>query len=141
MGDERFFTEFDHTGDIGITVTAASRTELFARAAIALSRLMVEEGNVGASERRTFEVSANDDVERMHDLLASALNLLLIDGFIWRDVSVEERDGVLAATFAGELFDPDRHRLIQEIKAVTYHRLEVRQSPGGGWRATVIFDI
>jgi protein archease len=141
MADDQFFTEFDHTGDLGIVVTAPSRTELFARAATALSRLLVEEGNVGASGRRTLEVCAADDAELMHDLLAGALNLFLIDGFIWRDVSVEERDAALLATFAGERFEPDRHRLIQEIKAVTYHRLEVGQSSGGGWSATVIFDI
>jgi protein archease len=140
MADEQLFTEFEHTGDLGIEVTAQSRTELFARAATALSRLMVEDGNVGASERRQLEIEGAGDADLMHDLLAAALNLFLIDGFIWREVSVDERDGRLIASLAGERFDPRRHRLIQEIKAVTYHRLAVEPSPGG-WRATIIFDI
>ncbi len=30
--------------------------------------------------------------------------------------------------------------LVHEVKAVTYHRLEVLQSDGG-WKATVLLDI
>ena len=44
----------------------------------------------------------------------------------------------LLAIVRGELYDPLRHDLLHDIKAVTYHTLEVR--PDEGW-ARVLFDI
>jgi SHS2 domain-containing protein len=41
----------------------------------------------------------------------------------------------------GEHADRERHPQLTEIKAVTYHHLEVEQSPSGGWRATVLLDV
>jgi SHS2 domain-containing protein len=40
----------------------------------------------------------------------------------------------------GESFDPRRHELYGEVKAVTYHELAVTRS-GAGWQARVIFDV
>jgi protein archease len=140
-GDDELFREFEHTGDIGIEVTAPTRADLFARAATALARLMVEAGGIDARERRRIEVSAEDDAEAMHDLLAAALNLFLADGFIWREVAVREHGTSLTAEFAGEPFDPKRHTLVTELKAVTYHQLAAGRSPVGGWQARIVFDV
>jgi len=138
-GDD-LYREFEHTGDAGIELDAPTRAELFANAAVAMARLMVEEGDIEARERRTIEVTADSDADLMHDLLAAALNLFLADGFIWRDVSVEERVRSIVATLTGEPFDRKRHNLLTEIKAVTYHQLSAGPA-NGGWRARIIFDI
>jgi protein archease len=138
--DEPLYREFEHTGDLGIEVEASTRALLFARAAMALARIMVEPDAVRSTDRRTIEVSADTDDDLMHDLLAAALNLFLADGFIWHDVSVIKRGQTLVASFSGEPFDSHRHRLITEIKAVTYHQLKVERA-AGKWRARIVFDI
>jgi protein archease len=140
MAEEEFFREFEHTGDLGIEVEAPSRGELFSRAAIALGRLMVAADGIAALERRRLEVGAESDEDLMHDVLATALNLFLADGFIWCDAAAEERPGAVAVTLVGEPFDRWRHSLLTEVKAVTYHQLKVEQTPGG-WRARIIFDV
>jgi len=140
MGGDSFFREFDHTGDLGIIVEAPSRAELFARATIAMAWLMVERGGVRALERREIAVRADSNADRLHDLLAAALNLFMIDGFIWCNATAVENDGEVVAALLGECFDPARHQLITEIKAVTYHRLAIEHDRGG-WHATVVFDI
>lgn len=137
----RPFREFEHTGDAGVEVDAPSRMELFARAALAMARLMVEEGGIRPAERREVEARGGDDAEKLHDLLGAALNLFLVDGFIWRDASARECDERVVLTLEGEPFDPKRHVLLGEIKAVTYHQLSVKQTPAGGWRARIIFDV
>jgi SHS2 domain-containing protein len=137
----RLFREFEHTGDAGVEVDATSRAELFARAALAMARLMVEETRIAPVERRKVEARGDDDAERLHDLLAAALNLFLLDGFIWCDASAREDDERVVLTLAGERFDRKRHVLLGEIKAVTYHELSVIQMPAGGWRARIIFDV
>ena len=134
------FREFEHTGDVGIELTADTRAELFRRAAIALASLLVQRADVAATEQREVTTSADTDADLLHDLLAELLNLFSIEGFIWSDASVEEVDRSLRVTLCGERFDPGRHEFRGEIKAVTYHQLEVTDS-SDGWHARVIFDV
>ena len=64
MNDEdEIFREFEHTGDLGIELDAPTRADLFARAAVAMSRLMVEREDVRAVEDRRIDVSADSDAD------------------------------------------------------------------------------
>ena len=134
------FREFEHTGDLGIELTAPTRAELFRRAAIALASLLVERATVTANEQREITVEAEAEPDLMHDLLAELLALFTVEGFIWREASVKEADRSLRVILRGEAFDPTRHVFRGEIKAVTYHQLIVESSPDG-WRSRVIFDV
>jgi SHS2 domain-containing protein len=138
---QRLFREFEHTGDAGVEVEASSRPELFARAALAMARLMVEEHGIVPAEQREVEASGTDDANKLHDLLAAALSIFLLDGFIWCDAKAREENDRVVLTLAGERFDRKRHVLLGEIKAVTYHQLSVTQTAAGGWCARIIFDI
>ncbi len=84
--------KFEHTGDVGIELTAPTRSELFRRAAIALAALLVERASVAEIEQRKIAVQAESDLDLMHDLLTELLALFTVEGFIWRDASVEEAD-------------------------------------------------
>ena len=137
----RPFHEIEHTGDTGIEVGAPTRMEPYARAAVAMARLMVDEEGIEKRERRQVEACDTDDADTMHDLLAAALNLFLIDSFIWCDASAKEHAGNVILVLEGESFDPKRHGLLGEIKAVTYHQLRVGRTPSGAWSARIIFDI
>jgi SHS2 domain-containing protein len=44
------------------------------------------------------------------------------------------------ARLRGDRADGQRHTLLHEVKAVTYHHLAVERSDEG-WRATVLFDL
>jgi protein archease len=139
VGEQPKYRELDHTGDLAIEVTAATREELFAHSLVAMARLMVEEDGIAAAERREIRVDAGNDADMIRDLLAAALNLFLIDGFIWRTAEVKLQNGAVFAALTGEQYDSRRHQLLEEIKAVTYHRLAAEKS-GDTWRATIVFD-
>jgi protein archease len=49
-------------------------------------------------------------------------------------------DWRLLARLWGDKADREHHTLLREVKAVTYHRLEVRES-NSRWQATVLLDI
>jgi SHS2 domain-containing protein len=138
--DIQLYRELEHTGDLGIEVVAPMRSELFRRAALALAALLVEPSNVEGAEPRIVEITAGDDVDLMHDLLTELLQLFAADGFIWRDAAVEEQGRTLHVILEGESFDPSRHTLRGEIKAVTYHQLTV-ENISNEWRTRIIFDI
>lgn len=46
----------------------------------------------------------------------------------------------LTAEMRGEILDPNRHDQGVDVKAVTLHQFELRQTDDG-WTATVILDI
>jgi protein archease len=136
-----FFREIEHTGDTGIEIQASTRDEMFALAALAMARLIVDEKGIERRECRRLEVSGRNDADIIHDLLASALNLFLIDGFIWCDCSAKEHGKSITLNLEGERFDSQRHTLLGEIKAVTYHQLAVTRRAEDCWTARIIFDI
>ena len=58
------------------------------------------------------------------------------------DIEVTQRDGAyaLSARAEGEAIDPQRHRMIVDVKAVTLHRFSVERTDHG-WEAFVIVDV
>jgi protein archease len=134
----------EHTADVGIEVRAASLGELFADAAAGFVDTIVPVTQV------------QPDVERELSVEATALDLLLV---AWLDellyvfdteglllpagvVEVIAADGActLTARMRGERWDPARHPQKVQVKAITYHGLEVAHRDNG-WFARVIFDI
>ena len=60
---------------------------------------------------------------------------------VYATFEVAVREAGLTATAFGEPFDPARHGIGREVKAVTYHGLSVERQPDGTWLAEVIVDI
>ena len=62
-------------------------------------------------------------------------------GLLLKDFSILEiNDRHLVAEVRGEPFDSARHSIKTEIKAVTYHEVEVRETEKG-LKARLIFDV
>lgn len=135
---------FDHSGDLGVTLTGASREELFVSAALAFTDSITP--LAGIEPRRPEEVAMDaPDLELLLvDFLSELLYRFDTRGWLTRgaEVDVRERDGgfALEGTLSGEKFDPSRHPVAMEIKAVIYPRLHVVEHDGV-WRASVVFDI
>ena len=135
------YEHFEHTADLGLRVRAPDLDSLFGEAAQALMAAMVED--IRTSEPRVdveLIVTGNDQVLRMVDWLATVLTEFEIDRMLYREFSVANRATGLTAKVRGEPYDPARHHLSHEVKAVTYHGLVVQQVDDG-WLAEVIVDI
>ncbi len=135
------YQAFDHTADLGLAITGASEEELFANAAIAVFDIITDLDRVEAREIRRIAVEGDG----REDLLINFLReiLYLYNGERWllkelRIVRISEKG--LEAEARGEPLDGRKHEICKEIKAVTYHQAQVRQTPAG-WTARVIFDV
>jgi SHS2 domain-containing protein len=131
----------DHTGDIGIVVRAPDARSLYERAALALFDILTDLGQVRGTDPLEVEVSARDREELMVRWLAELLFLhetrrLMFGRFDVREIGEQE----LKAKAWCEPFDPARHVVLTELKAVTYHELLVSEDRDG-WSARVIFDV
>ncbi|HEX9156573.1 MAG TPA: archease [Syntrophales bacterium] len=135
------YTTFNHTADLGLAIRGASVEKLFANAAFAVFDILTDLGRVEPRETRRILV----DGDSREDLLINFLReiLYLYNGERWllkeiRIIKIDEK--ALEAVVRGEPFDEHKHEICKEIKAVTYHQAQIRNTPDG-WTARVIFDV
>ena len=135
------YQTFDHTADLGLAITGANEGDLFSNAAFAVFDIITNLERVESREMRRIAVEGDD----REDLLINFLRevLYLYNGEHWllkkvRIIRISEKG--LEAEALGEPFDDRKHEICKEIKAVTYHQTEVRQTHAG-WTARVIFDV
>jgi len=135
------YETFEHTADVGLRVQATDLPELFAEAGRGFLSLLVEEVDAVGQEQ---EIQIAVEAECREDLLLDWLTELLFrfetDHLLLSRFDVKVGDHRLEARCWGETLDWHRHRLQNEVKAVTYHHLRVEQTDDG-WMAEVIFDI
>lgn len=135
------YTIFDHTADLGVDIYGKTLPELFANASYAVFDLITDLALVRSIEKRRVLVEG----EGLEDLLVNYLREILYlfngDGLLLKEYSVMKIDPhYLEGQVSGEPFDPTRHRIHMEIKAVTYHQVTV-QNTSEGWKGRVIFDV
>jgi SHS2 domain-containing protein len=143
LSSEHYYRLIDHTADLGMEIFGADPEALFANAARALFAVLVSDGPAAGAERQTRAI----DLEGADwaDLMVNWLRELL---YLWNgEQQVPCRIAIhsltehhLRATVGTGDFIPGRHGIDHEIKAVTYHQIQVGPE-GDGWRARVIFDV
>lgn len=135
------FELFDHTADLGLRVVAPDLNTLFAEAGQALFAAMVQQPEQVRPEVSTsvqLQADCLDDL--LYDWLAELLYLFDTRRLLPCRFEVAVSGTCLRAELRGEPFDPDRHELATEVKAVTYHGLKVVKQ-ADGWLAEVIVDL
>ena len=132
---------FEHTADLGLRVTAASLPALLVEAAEGLFEIIAGDlAQIRARTSRTFTITGSDPVYLLLDWLGELHAAFEIERLLFREFDVTVHARGLTATARGEPYDPAIHTLAHEIKAITQHALDVRQTPSG-WQATLIVDI
>ncbi len=134
---------FEHTADVGVVVRGESAAALFENAASAMFDVMapfdrlVEPDEPGKALR--VEVTAPDQEALLVAWLAELLSLAMAEGVIFTRFAVDAWDEqhVAGRTWGIAAREEDFET---EIKAVTYHALEVARE-GDAWRAQVLFDL
>lgn len=131
----------DHTADFGIHVFGTDLKDLFSNAAFAMFDLITDIKSLKGENQSSLNVKGSD----RPDLMVNWLRELL---YIWNGkeklvesiniISITENE--LAAKIKFDSFDPARHSIKNEIKAVTYHQIQVNQI-AKGWESRIIFDV
>jgi SHS2 domain-containing protein len=103
--------------------------------------VMVDRRSMRPLLERTISADGADEEELFVNFLREALYLFHGEGLLLADCRVTEfSPRFVAALVRGEPFDPQRHAVKTEIKAVTYHGAVLEQRPEG-WSGKVIFDV
>ena len=131
----------DHTADIGIQVFGSDSQELFTNAALALFDVITEMDVLKGRDSCNITASGEDWPDLMINWLREILYLWNGKEMLVKSVQILSlSENKIFAKIYFDAYIPDRHIIKTEIKAVTYHQVQIKSSPSG-WKARVIFDI
>ena len=135
------FEILDHTADIGVIVYGEDLKTLFENAGKAFFHVITDLRKVRGRTERWIEIGGEALDRLMVDWLSELLYLHDVESLLFKRFKIESvgEEG-LRAVVKGERFQEGVHVIKTEVKAVTYHRIEVRQKDGH-WRAQIIFDL
>jgi SHS2 domain-containing protein len=132
---------FEHTADAGVRIFGATLNELFVHASQGLKELLVEDSLIAAKEPRPVNLNAGAVEALLQTWLKELLFWFATDRFLPAQYRLDVVEATrLQGEVVGERFDPARHAQGTEVKGVTYHQLQVKQTDQG-WEAQVIFDV
>ena len=134
------FKFLPHTADIRLEVRGKTLSELFENAASGLFCYLAVPVNAKTTFRRTLKISGVDAESLLVCWLSELLYLSLSNNVILDSFSVK-LSGLekIEAAVSGKKIQPGS-RLVHEIKAVTYHKLKIKQTRSG-FRTEIIFDV
>jgi SHS2 domain-containing protein len=137
-----WFRLLDHTGDMAILVRASSLESLYDGLTRAFFEVLMDTRTIDAAQRVAVTV---DDAVDAEDLVVRYLSELLFlhdaRGWVFRGARVGRvTDTTIEAEALGEPFDPERHAIDRQVKAVTHHHLLLSRDRDG-WTARCVLDL
>lgn len=130
MSSEKGFKVLEHTADEYIMAYGSDLGEAFESAALALFEVMTDTKTVEPKDEERIEVEAEDEAALLYSWLESLLVRFSVEGKLYSKFNVNkiaQENGVysLEATIWGEIYNSDKHLSRTDVKAITYHRMEI----------------
>ena len=120
----------EHTTDAFIEITANTLEEAFENAGISVVDTIVDIKSVKEKIEKRMEISGKDLSYLLYNWLEEIIILTITEGFVTKRFSVklEKNNGYkLVATLNGEEMDFEKHHFKVEVKAPTFHLMEIKQ--------------
>jgi SHS2 domain-containing protein len=132
----------EHTADIGIQIQAGSLQELFITAGHGMMQILCTPSPHNSRVEHVIQVSGADVEQQLVNWLSELNFLFQTQEFLFAGANAwnPQQDDFEVVVY-GETIDRLHHTIRTEIKAVTYHRLYVRENTPGQWEARVYFDL
>ena len=138
-----WFLEDVAIADAAFQAEAESIEELFEICAQATFEVMADTKTVEHKYKEDVELTGENLDELLFDWLAELIYLKDLKSMLFSkfEIKIQKKDGYrLTASVWGELADQKKHKVRVDVKAVTYHLLEVKRADSK-WTAKVILDI
>jgi len=131
----------EHTADIGLEIRGASLGELFEQACQGLREVMFGSICGDPVAWKVISVTGQEEGELLVHWLNEFLFRWETENWIPVEVTITEITGRhLKARVGGFFFDPAKHGIEREVKAATYHQLQVKEA-NGEWRGRIFLDL
>ncbi len=133
----------DHTADVCLRVHGDTFQDFLCNAALAMMDITVNRQSVLRVTESEFTVQGETREELLVRMLAEILYLHEVEQMVFGDITIDLVIGdeyKLIAKLYGEKTDTSKHELELDIKAVTYHNLNV-EKVNDKFKADIVFDI
>jgi SHS2 domain-containing protein len=135
----RQFEILEHKADLRIKVFGKTKEELFLQAVLAMEECMRYEIKKPKEKTiRGVEIKSIDLNSLLVDFLSEVLYLIQVNREIYERIKFEKLSD---SEIKAELFGKKIERFGLDIKAVTYHKLNILQKKDGFFETEIIFDI
>ncbi|MBR5503319.1 MAG: archease [Methanobrevibacter sp.] len=146
--EEKNYEYFDVTADIGFYAYGDSLEEAYENAGLAMFDVVTDIEKVKKEESEEFEIVSEDLVSLLYDYLDELLFLQDTEFLFFSDFKVKiektDNEGIesykLNCTASGEEINWNIHSHRSEVKAVTFHQMDVRKDDGR-YKLTAILDL
>ncbi|MCK4443216.1 MAG: archease [Thermoplasmata archaeon] len=128
----------EHTADIGIKAYGGTLEESFANAALGMFEVMTDVSRVEPVGEYDVRVKAENLEDLLVDWLGELLFLHETQDVLLSEFDVKIDNLSLDAKVRGEALNREKHELKDDVKAITYHMLEVNEKEG---YVKVLLDI
>jgi SHS2 domain-containing protein len=135
------YKQIPHTADVAAKIYGGSLPELFENAAFAMFDIMADLENLSSEESIDVHVEAPDKEGLLVSWLNEILYISYIKGILFTEFSIKSlEEKKLTAVAKGEKLGEGTKRIKAEIKAATYHDLEIKRTDKG-YEVTIVFDV
>ncbi|WP_296857336.1 archease [uncultured Methanobrevibacter sp.] len=123
------FEYFDVTADIGFKSYGKDLNEAFENASLAIFNIISDTSDIDAKIEKSIEITSEDEVSLLYDYLEELLFLHEVEFMLFSQFDVNIEGNLhLKATIKGEEINWDKHERKTEIKAITFHKMQVEKS-------------
>jgi SHS2 domain-containing protein len=131
---EKRFEFLEHVSDAYVAAYGRSLEEAFENAALAMFDTMADTSTIELKMTDSFQVKAHDEYALLYSWLETLLlkfetEMKLYSKFNVASIKRYKGTLVLSAKASGETYSPQKHRPKIEVKAVTYHKMEIVTKP------------
>lgn len=125
------YKSLEHATDAIFEVTAPNLEEAFVIAAKSVIETILDVNAIEEKEEKTLAVSGKDLSYLLYNWLEELIILTITDGFAAKKITLnieKNSEYRILARFWGEKIDIKKHHFKVEIKAPTFHEMEIRQN-------------
>ena len=128
--------------DVAFEAESDSLDGLYETCALAVSDIMVDPKTLRTTSERSLSIRSESLDRLLYDFMTELIVIKDVDSLIFGEfeVRVSPEGTSLEAVAKGEEIDRERHRLRNDVKAVTMHLFGVKHE-GQTWKTTVVLDI
>ncbi|MBR4448325.1 archease [Methanobrevibacter sp.] len=120
---------FEATADVGLKAYGKNLNDAFENAGVAIFNIISDTSNIDALKEIEFEITSEDEVSLLYDYLEELLFYHEVEFMLFSEFHVEIDGNLhLKAKIKGEEIDWNKHERKTEIKAITFHKMDVKKT-------------
>lgn len=144
--DHLKFEFFDVTADVGYIAYGQNLDEAFENASIAMFEVITDTSTILPLVEKKIHLDAEDECALLYDWLSELLFLHDTEYLVFSKFTIKinsegdnEKRFIIDAVAFGQEFDPSIHERRSEVKAVTYHMMNIIFEDN--YKVQVILDL